>query len=230
MRVASIIAPLAVSEYIASTLINVIRYAITGQPGLSANDAELLQLASRWSAADVNFVQLRAKYLDAGPLATLARQLLAVLGPRTKLLINSRVDVAIAAGAAGVHLTAAPNELTPQQVRRIFGLAGKPEPTISVSCHTLEAAQRARDAGADFILFAPVFEKRVDGALVRQRRRPGCLQRVCEAVAPLKVLALGGVTLENAQECIDAGAAGIAGIRLFRLEQRFGSGSPNRTQ
>jgi thiamine-phosphate pyrophosphorylase len=193
----------------------VIRYAITGQPGLSANDAELLQHAARWAAADVNFVQLRAKYLDAGPLTTLARKLMAALGPQTKLLINGRADVAIASGAAGVHLTAAPNELTPQQVRRIFGLAGKPEPTISVSCHTLEAAQRARDAGADFILFAPVFEKRVDGALVVNGVGLDALRCVCEAVWPVKVIALGGVTIENAQQCMDAGAAGIAGIRLF---------------
>jgi len=207
---------MAVSACIAATLINVIRYAITGEPGLYANDAELLQLAARWAAGNVNFVQLRAKHLDAGPLAVLARKLLAVLGPRTKLLINSRADVAIAAGAAGVHLTAAPGELTPQQVRRIFALAGRAEPTISVSCHTLEAVQRARDASADMILFGPVFEKRIDGALAVNGVGIEVLHRVCAAAGPLKVLALGGVTLENAQQCFDAGAAGIAGIRLFR--------------
>jgi len=206
---------LAVPAYAPATLINVIRYAITGQPGIYANDAELLQLAARWAADSVNFVQLRAKDIDAGPLTTLARKLLAVLDPQTRLLINGRADVAIAAGAAGVHLTAAPDELTPQQVRRIFALTARPDPIISVSCHTLEAAQRARDAAADFIIFAPVFEKRVDGTLVVDGIGLDTLRRVCEAVAPLKVLALGGVTLENAQQCIAAGAAGIAGIRLF---------------
>jgi thiamine-phosphate pyrophosphorylase len=193
----------------------VIRYAITSQSGVYPNEAELLQLAARWAAGSINFVQLREKHMDAGPLATLARKLIAVLGPHIKLLVNGRTDVAIAAGAAGVHLTSAPDELTPQQVRRIFVLSGRPEPTISVSCHTLESAQRARDAGADMILFSPVFEKRIDGALAVNGVGLDALQRVCAAVAPLKVLALGGVTLENAQQCMAAGAAGIAGIRLF---------------
>jgi thiamine-phosphate pyrophosphorylase len=215
VRVASIIAPLTVPEYLAATLIHVIRYAITGDPALYASEAELLQQAARWSADSINFVQLRAKHLDAGPLTTLARKLIAALGPQTKLLINGRADVAIAAGAAGVHLTAAPGELTPQQVRRIFALAGRPEPTISISCHTLEAAQRARDAAADLIIFAPIFEKRIGGALVTVGVGLDALHRVCEAVAPVKVLALGGVTLDNAPHCIAAGAAGIAGIRLF---------------
>ena len=215
MCVASIIAPLTVSDYAADTLIHVVRYAITGDPGSCASEAELLQLAARWAADSVNFVQLRARHLDAGPLTGLARKLIAVLGPHTKLLVNGRADVAIAAAASGVHLTAAPGELTPQQVRRIFALAGRTEPTISVSCHTLEAAQRARDAAADLILFAPVFEKRIDGALAVSGVGLETLHRICEAVAPLQVLALGGVTPGSAQQCIDAGAAGIAGIRLF---------------
>jgi thiamine-phosphate pyrophosphorylase len=215
VRVASIIAPLTVSLYRAATLINVIRYAITGDPSVYANDVEFSSLAARWAAGNVNFLQLRAKHLDAGPLTALARKLIAALGPQTKLLINSRADVAIAAGAAGVHLTAASGELTPQQVRRIFALTGRPAPIISISCHTLEAAQRARDAAANLILFAPVFEKRIDGALAVNGIGLDALHRVCEAVAPLKVLALGGVTPDNAQQCIAAGAAGIAGIRLF---------------
>jgi len=193
----------------------VIRYAITGQSGVYPNEAELLHLAARWAADSINFVQLREKHMGAGALTTLARKLIAALGPHTKLLVNGRTDVAIAAGAAGVHLTAAPGELTPQQARRVFALAGRPEPIISVSCHTVEAAQRARDAGADMILFGPVFEKRVDGALAVNGVGLDALQRVCTAVTPLQVLALGGVTLENAQQCVDAGAAGIAGIRLF---------------
>lgn len=192
-----------------------IRYAITGQSGVYPNEAELLHLAARWAADSINFVQLREKHMGAGALTTLARKLIAALGPHTKLLVNGRTDVAIAAGAAGVHLTAAPGELTPQQARRVFALAGRPEPIISVSCHTVEAAQRARDAGADMILFGPVFEKRVDGALAVNGVGLDALQRVCTAVTPLQVLALGGVTLENAQQCVDAGAAGIAGIRLF---------------
>jgi len=213
VRVASIIARLTVSEYAAATLINVVRYAITGSSGFYANDAELLQLAARWAADSVNFVQLRAKHLDAGPLTALARKLLAVLDPQTKLLINGRVDVAIAAGAAGVHLTAAPNELTPQQVRRIFAFAEQPQPVISVSCHTLAEVKRARDEQVDLILFGPVFEKRLKGEIVVEGVGLEMLQHACE-LAPVKVLALGGVTETNTRECVEAGA-GISGIRLF---------------
>jgi thiamine-phosphate pyrophosphorylase len=215
VRVASIIAPLAVPEYTADTLINVIRYAITDEPGLYASEAELLQLAARWSDDSVNFVQLRARQMSAGPLTTLARKLIGVLSPQTKLLINGRADVAIAAGAAGVHLTAAPGELTPEQVRGVFALAGKPEPIISISCHTVEAAQRARAAAADIILFAPVFEKRIAGALTVDGVGLEALRQICEAALPVKVLALGGVTPDNAPQCISAGAAGVAGIRIF---------------
>jgi thiamine-phosphate pyrophosphorylase len=211
--VASIIAPLTVSEYLAATLINVIRYAITGDPSLYASEAELLQQAARWAAGSINFVQLRAKHLDAGPLTALARKLIAALGTGTKLLINGRADVAIASGAAGVHLTAAPGELTPPQVRRVFALAGRPEPTISISCHTLGEVERAHDDQVDFILFGPVFEKRIEGEVVTEGVGLEMLQRACE-MAPGKVLALGGITEVNTHQCVEA-AAGIAGIRLF---------------
>jgi thiamine-phosphate pyrophosphorylase len=201
----------------------VLRYAITGGYVSYGDEAGLLRLASRWAADGVDFVQLREKEMDAGELTLLARKLVAALGPGTKLLVNSRADVAIAAGAAGVHLTARPGELAPQQVRRVFALAGRREPVVSVSCHTIEAAKCGRDDGASMIVFAPVFEKIADGARVVEGVGLGMLRRVCEAAAPVKVLALGGVTWDNAQQCVDAGAAGVAGMRLFgstELEER----------
>lgn len=213
MCVASIIAPLAVSEYTTATLIKVIRYAITGDPGSYASEAELLQLAARWAAGSIDFVQLRAKHLDAGPLTAIARRLIAVLGTQTKLLINGRADVAIAANAAGVHLTSAPDRLTPDQARRIFALAGRPDPIISVSCHALAEVKRARDRHVDLILLGPVFEKRIDGEVVVEGVGLEMLRRACE-MAPGNVLALGGVTEANTLRCLEAGA-GIAGIRLF---------------
>jgi thiamine-phosphate pyrophosphorylase len=192
-----------------------IRYAITDRSRLQGGEIALLQLASRWAVEGVDFVQLREKEMDAGALTAVARRLVEALGPRTKLLVNGRADVAIAAGAAGVHLTARTDELTPEQVRRVFAIAGRPEPVVSVSCHTIEAAERARDRGATVIVFAPVFEKIVDGVAVVEGVGLEMLRRVCEAAAPVKVVALGGVTWANAQECVDAGAAGVAGIRLF---------------
>jgi thiamine-phosphate pyrophosphorylase len=189
--------------------VGVLRYAITGGDYRSGD-------AERWAADGVDFVQLRAKAMDAGELVVLAREMIRGLGGKAKLLVNGRVDVAIASGAAGVHLTAHPDELTPEQVRRVFSLAGAGIPVVSVSCHTLADVERARDGGTDLILFGPVFEKRVDSALIGVGAGLEMLRRACEAAAPAKVLGLGGVTWANAQRCMDAGAAGVAGIRLFR--------------
>jgi len=196
-----------------------IRYAVT-QRALFAGDeaqrsAELVRRATVWAAEGVDFVQLREKDLGAGALAELARRLVAVMGSRTKLLVNGRADVAVAVGAAGVHLTGHRDELTPAQVRWVFDLAGADAPVISVSCHTVVEVERARDAGVDLILFGPVFEKRVGGEVVVEGAGLEELRQACDAAAPVKVLALGGVTRENAPACVDAGAAGVAGIRLF---------------
>jgi thiamine-phosphate pyrophosphorylase len=189
----------------------VLRYAIIDRSYSPAN-------AHRWSALGVDFVQLRDKSLPAGDLAKLARTILKDLvqfpnPPR--LLINGRVDVAIAVGAAGVHLTAHPDELTPDQVRSIFALAGKPAPLISISCHTLDEVKHAHAAKVDLILFGPVFEKRVGGQLVTAGLGLQTFQAACEAAGETPVLALGGVTEGLVNDCLRAGAKGIAAIRLF---------------
>ena len=122
--------------------------------------------------------------------------------------------MALAAGADGVHLTAGEDELSPDQIHKLFRLIGAPPPLVSVSCHTLDEVERARDADADLILFGPVFEKRVAGQLVVPGRGL-CLLGAATALAPGRVLALGGVTHANAPACLAAGAVGVAGIRLF---------------
>src|SRR5471030_53702 len=154
--------------------------------------------AARWSAEGVDFIQLRDKALPAGELTKLARAILADLaqvpGTKTRLLINGRADVAVAVGAAGVHLTAHPDELTPAQARRVFALAGRPAPVISISCHTLDEVQRARQAGVDLVLFGPVFEKRVHGEQASAGVGLEALREACVAAGQVPVLALGGIT------------------------------------
>ena len=183
----------------------------------------------RWAHEGVDYVQLREKKMDAGELVKLAREMLQVLRGhgKTKLLVNGRPDVAIAAGADGVHLSAAEGELRPEQVREVFRLAGVGggvgvrggvgvvEPVIGVSCHTLEEVGRAVSDGVDLILFGPVFEKRVAGEMVGEGVGLDRLQEACTAAQGTRVLALGGVTWPRAELCIEAGAAGVAGIRLF---------------
>jgi thiamine-phosphate pyrophosphorylase len=199
-----------------------LRYAITSRalfPGDERHQqAALVEQAARWASAGINFIQLREKDLPAADLAELARNLLKTLPPTTKLLINSRPDIAIAVAAHGVHLPAAPGELTPAQVRHLYAAAALPPPVITVSCHTLAEAACARDNRVDAILFAPVFEKIVADRVVAPGRGLDQLRAACTAAAPIPVYALGGVTLENAPACVEAGAAGIASIRLFHCE------------
>lgn len=175
--------------------------------------------ARRWAAEGVDFVQLRDKTLEAGALAELGRQILDDIAEakstRTRLLINGRADVAIAIGAAGVHLTAHKDELTPDDVRRAFALAGKDRPIVGVSCHALDEVQRAKENRADYILFGPVFEKRVDGELVSEGVGLDRLREACDLAKDVPVLALGGVTPESAISCISVGAAGFAAVRAF---------------
>jgi thiamine-phosphate pyrophosphorylase len=199
-----------------------IRYAITSRalyPGSEQEkQAALLAEASRWIADGINFIQLREKDLPAASLTTMARNLLQAINlssSPTRLLINSRPDIALAANAHGVHLSSSPDELTPTQVRDIYASANQPPPLVTISCHTLDEVHRARLHHVDGILFAPVFEK----PLPNQQALPGQgldqLRAACLAAAPIPIYALGGVTLENAPSCLEAGAAGIAGIRLF---------------
>jgi thiamine-phosphate pyrophosphorylase len=199
-----------------------LRYAITSRALYPGDELQqqtaLLRQASRWIADDIDIIQLREKDLSATNIAALAREILlaiAMTTSPTKLLINSRPDIAIATAAHGVHLTAAPDELTPAQVRSLYAIANRPAPIITISCHTLEEVHRARANQADAILFAPVFEKVIAGETITPGRGLGRLRAACLDASTIPVYALGGVTLENAPACRDAGAAGIAGIRLF---------------
>jgi len=200
----------------------VIRCAITD--GLrfgnssAARRSGLLADAVRWSELGIDYVQLREKSMAAGELVERARDMMAVFqerGNTTKLLINGRVDIALAAAADGVHLTSSPEELTPAQVRQLYGRVGDALPTVSASCHSIADVERACAARVDFILFGPVFEKRVGDELVSGGIGLQALREACAAAGAVPILALGGVDEDNAVACLEAGAAGIAGIRLF---------------
>lgn len=208
-----------------------LRYAITdrarfaaesGQQAEPTRQTALLRQAARLAAEGIDFLQLRERDLSAAALASLARNLLATLcehNPATRLLVNSRADVAIATHADGVHLTSSPNELTPAQVRALYAAASLPEPVISLSCHTLAEVARAASSAPDerptLILFGPVFEKVVGNKLVTAGAGLDLLRAACAAAAPIPVLALGGINPANTDSCLAAGAMGIAAIRLF---------------
>jgi thiamine-phosphate pyrophosphorylase len=200
-------------------------YAITDRRILAANEFEsrkrLLELVSAWTTNGVAFIQLREKDLPARDLVELARAMLQVIrasdASRTRLLINGRADVALAANADGVHLPAAHGTLTPTEVRSIFTSAGRAiPPAISISCHTLQEVKTVRRENPDCILFAPIFEKRISAKEICSGTGLELLYQACRLAAPFPVFALGGITSENAADCLRAGASGIAAIRLLQ--------------
>lgn len=183
----------------------------------------LLAKIAEAARAGVDYIQLREKDLNARELEQLAREAAHVVQElrtenrelRIHLLINSRTDIAIAVGADGVHLRS--DDVSPGEVRRVWALSGADVPTrekpcIAVSCHDRGDVDRAQSQCADFAVFAPVFDKRDRPAT--QPTGLAALHEACRARIP--VLALGGVTLDNADSCMNAGAAGIAAIRLFQ--------------
>jgi thiamine-phosphate pyrophosphorylase len=160
-------------------------------------------------AAKIELIQIREKHLSAKVLHQLSVRAAAIAsGSCSKLLVNDRADIARAAGADGVHL--ASSSLPPNVIRRIFGA----DFLIGVSTHSLEEATAASRSGADFIVFGPVFNtfsKRQYGEPLGLEN----LREVSSKLAPFPVLALGGVTMANAADCIQAGAAGVAAITLL---------------
>ena len=175
-------------------------------------------------AAGVDWVQIREKDLPASELSSLAKHTLQVAArssgksqPATRAFLNDRLDVAIAEHAAGVHL--GEKSIPVAEAKRLLALRF-PKPAraasflVGVSCHSLLAALNAEHSGADYIFFGPVFStpsKEKFGP--PQGLQP--LVEVCRSLS-IPVLAIGGITLDNAESCFLAGASGIAAIRLFQ--------------
>jgi thiamine-phosphate pyrophosphorylase len=205
-------------------------------PGDESTRRRLLEKISEAARAGVDYIQLREKDLSTRELEQLAREAAGIIAklktenPKlgTTLLINSRTDVALAAGAGGVHLRS--DDISPQEIREIWkktnvgtaalgcpavrsaAAAPAKDPLVGVSCHSPDEVRQAKDNGATFAVFAPVFEKK--DAPGTRAAGLALLEEACRVDIP--VLALGGITLANAQSCLRAGAAGIAAIRLFQ--------------
>jgi thiamine-phosphate pyrophosphorylase len=174
----------------------------------------LLQKITEAARSGVDFIQLREKDLTTRELELLAREAIRAVRENssaiTKLLINSRTDIALAVGANGVHLRS--NDISPSDVRNILNQQHHDASlTIGASCHTLDEVRRVVDQ-ADFVVHGPVFQKKTvsgSSAVGLEGLRQACQEKI-------PVLALGGITFENADACLQTGAAGIAGIRLFQ--------------
>jgi thiamine-phosphate pyrophosphorylase len=174
-----------------------IRYYVTDRRW-----SDVAACAARAVRDGVDMIQVREKDLDAKGLLDLVckiRDLAA--GTKTRVLVNDRLDIALAAGAHGVHLPS--NGLPLGKVRPFVNVLG-------ISTHTLEEAIAAEKARADFIVFGPIFDS--------PGKNPVGLDPLRKVVSSVEipVLAIGGITAANSQRVLDTGAAGIAGIRLFQ--------------
>jgi thiamine-phosphate pyrophosphorylase len=194
-----------------------------------ASDSTLVEKIDAVVVAGVDWVQIREKDLPTRQLAALTRQAIARRSA-SRIIVNDRLDVAIAEGADGLHLgeTSLPVADVAKWVNRSesrvvvsdhpaasqFPVTASGDFLIGASCHLLEGAKAAVRDGADYIFFGPVF---ATPSKVKFGEPQGLekLAAVCSAVS-VPVIAIGGITLENAGDCISAGAAGIAAIRLFQ--------------
>jgi thiamine-phosphate pyrophosphorylase len=180
-----------------------LRYYITDRQSCGGN---VLPFVAAAVADGVDYIQVREKDLPTRALVELVRQAVRLTErTQTKVLVNERADVAIAAGAHGVHLPG--DSPPPAAYKPLF--EGK---SVAVSCHSAAEVQKAAAEGADFVVFGPVFESPGKGGSVGLE----ALAEACRATS-IPVLALGGITLTNKESCMRAGAAGIAGIRLFQV-------------
>ena len=198
------------------------RHSLRIAPGENPVEA-LLEKMQTAAAAGLDWIQIREKDLSGKDCAALAREALRRVsqsaspgGHPTRILVNDRLDVAIAERAGGVHL--GENSLPVREAKRLIAAASpgsyvRNNFLAGVSCHSLEAAQSAAD-GADYLFFGPVFATPSKAAFGAPQGLE-LLAKVCRNVA-VPVLAIGGVTLENAAACLASGAAGIAAIRLFQ--------------
>ena len=191
-----------------------IRYAITERSSFAGDDAAqqaaLVAQAAQLAREGVEYLQVREKDLSESATVALVRALRAAIadaGGSTKLMLNGTAALAQWAGADGVHLS---STNFAQNLQSHHGLE------VSASCHTMADVRRACEF-ATLILFAPVFEKRVDGEVVVAGAGLEALREACAYAASqeVPVLALGGVDASNVAACVEAGAAGVAGIRMF---------------
>jgi thiamine-phosphate pyrophosphorylase len=184
-------------------------YAIANLSEGESGEPALLERVDALSRLQVDIIQLRAKHLDDRALLDLAIRCRDRISPSVLYLVNGRADIAVAAEADGVHL---PSDGVPVSVVREIG----PGLTVGVSCHSVEEVENAAEAGAELVVFGPVFAARSG------RKAPVVSKFLVGAAAAerrLEVYALGGLTVDNVRELQGTGVTGVAAITMFMEDE-----------
>ena len=196
------------------------RLAFLRSPDIQYDDLPRLQLEVIGKAvrAGCQLMQIREKDMSAKEPAAFTRAAIECARPHgARVLVNDRLDVAMAAGADGVHLRA--SSIPAREVRAVAAKTGLDDFLIGVSTHSVVEAKSAEEGGADFIVCGPVYDtpsKRTFGP-------PLGLDVFAEILNSVKtpVLAIGGINLSNYREPLRRGAAGVAAIGLFADEENM---------
>ena len=180
------------------------------------NDANFVEKSARTLRTveiavqnNISLIQIREKQLNAKFVFEFARKAVEIAEKsQTKILINDRADIALAANADGVHLTA--KSIPIEIIRKNF----PPDFIIGVSTHTIEEAETAKDQKADFVTFSPIFQT---ASKIKYGAPQGLekLREVCEKLKPFPVVALGGIDEANYKQILENGASGFAAIRFL---------------
>ncbi len=190
-----------------------LRYLITegrlSNKTYATESQKVFTIIERAVTAKISLIQLREKNLSAKLIVDLASNAVKIAkNSRTKILINDRIDIALAVNADGIHLTSKsmPTQKTREIVPKSF--------LIGVSTHSLKTALEAKKQGADFVTFSPVFPM---ASKVKYGEPQGLdkLRQVCEKLESFPVIALGGIDKTNYKSVLENGAKGFASIRFL---------------
>src|SRR5262245_27120468 len=182
-------------------------YSILDIDLTTARGLEPLELLDVWIDAGIRLVQLRAKSWAGGPLLELTEKALAKARPvGARIIVNDRADIAWLADAAGVHV--GQDDLSAGDVRRVVG----PERVVGLSTHSPAQVSAACVEPVDYIAIGPVFQSATRMAVATPVGEDGIAHAVRLAGTRLPVVAIGGITVDNAPRAIAAGAAAVAVI------------------
>ena len=203
---------------------NPIVYLITSGDATAQNFAEnknsILELVKIAVETKVPLVQIREKKVPGRLVFELVSEAVKITKTsKTKLLVNDRADIALVAGADGVHL--ASTSISCAIIRREF-----PDNfIIGVSAHNFEEASEAKLQKADFITFSPIFHTPEKG----EPEGLDKLSKVCKKLDPFPVIALGGIDEKNYASVLENGAQGFAAIRFLNSAENLRNLAADKT-